>query len=98
MIHNFILDPNDPTRFSLAVPRASTSSPTTSPGRSTGAAGLAALGAPDRGVGGGGEVGVAEVDPRRQLDVEVVGGVEAGPQAARARVEDVAAAASGPRR
>ena len=97
VIHNFILDPNDPTRFSLneGPPAASARSRQTSPGRSTAAAErLAALGPHDRGVGGGGEVGVGEVDPRRQLDVEVVGGVEAGAQSVRARVEDVAAAAA----
>ena len=34
------------------------------------------LGDFDRGVGGGGQVGVGEVDRRRQLDVEVVGRIE----------------------
>ena len=41
VIHNFILDPNDPTRFSLDGPaRASAKSPATSPGSSTAAAEL----------------------------------------------------------
>ncbi len=40
----------------------------------------AALDAGDRGVGGGGEVGIGELDRRRQLDVEVVGGVDPQPQ------------------
>jgi hypothetical protein len=55
---------------------------------------LATLGAFDRGVGGGGEIGVRQLDPGRQLDVEVVGGVDPGTQPVRSRVEDVAAASA----
>jgi hypothetical protein len=55
---------------------------------------LTALGADDRGVGLGGEVGIAELNPWRQLDVEVLGGVDPGPQAVGARVEHVAADAA----
>ena len=34
----------------------------------------------DRGVGLGGDFGTGQLDPRRQLDVQVTGGVEEGPQ------------------
>ena len=102
VIHNFILDPNDPTDFSPAVPAgfhqvAANESWQRLPPL------LSALSFPrldgrDRRVGRGGQIRVGEVDRRWQLDVEVVGGVEPGPQARRrARVEDVAAAARGRR-
>ena len=85
VIHNFILDPNDPTRFISNGPaglhrgRRATSPgrlpPLLSRRRPRSTRSIAAWVC-------GGEVGVGEVDPRRQLDVEVVGGVEPGAQAA----------------
>ena len=93
VIHNFILDPNDPTRFTRPARPGSARSAATTPGSSTAAAeAAAALDPLDRGVGSGGELGAGEVDLGRQLDVEVVRGVEPGRRLDDPRVEDVAAA------
>ena len=105
VIHNFILDPNDPTRFDDARPaRLPRRSPATSPGSSTAAAEASLRSDPPAGRSrrgcDGGEVGVGRGRPRGGSSTwRSFGGVEAGrATSTRPRVEDVAAARRARRR